>query len=273
MKIHGFTSILYGWRQRYLRDGKEPELERILSDCSASGLDAVEIDPTPENLRLVRANELSVSGAYVGEALHKPYAEIDVERILAVAERVANAGGANLVINANPKGTGAHPQDKTEEEVKRQGDNLTRIADEVEPLGLKLCFHNHASNHFQAENDLRSVVEFSGPNVGLCVDTGWAYTAGWDPLEWIRKYSNRVSAFHLRNQFGADPAEDLTEGEIDMASLVQLLAEIDYEGWLGMELWHPKRIAVERSMVEDVRRSIDYLQGLLCENSKSELHE
>ncbi|MBW8872786.1 MAG: hypothetical protein JF618_11740, partial [Leifsonia sp.] len=33
-----------------------------------------------------------------------------------------------------------------------------------------------------------------------------------------------------------------------------------YDGWLGLELWHPVEMTPERSMVEDVRRSATLLR-------------
>jgi inosose dehydratase len=267
MKIKGFSTNMYGWQDKCWQEGKDPSWEELFRDCAESGVDAVEIDPEQELLKLVQENGLSVSGAYVGLLLHEPFEALRIEEtVLPVARRVAESGGGDLVINADPKGGWGSPELKTEEEFRRQGDNLTRIAATVQPYGLKVSMHNHAATKHNAEGDLRSVIDYASPEVGLCIDTGWAHVAGLDPIELIRKYPDRVYAFHLRNQIGEIPTEDLVEGEIDMRQLVGALSGIGYEGWLAFELLHRQEPRPKRTMIEDVRRSVEYLKQLIKES-------
>jgi inosose dehydratase len=175
---------------------------------------------------------------------------------------LAKAGGTDLVVNADPKGGWGVALPKTEDEFKRQGEHLSRIALIGEEWELKVSLHNHADEKHNAEGDLRSVIEYASPNVGLCVDTGWAHVAGYDPTDWIRKYPDRIDAFHLRNQFGRIPSEDLLEGDINMQKLMQALAETEYNGWLSFELLHNAESQPVRTMKEDIKRSVDYLKLL-----------
>ncbi|MEF3310939.1 sugar phosphate isomerase/epimerase [Paenibacillus sp. GYB004] len=268
MKIKGFSTNMYGWQDQYWQQGKDAPWEELFRKCRESGIDAVELDPTTEVLKLAKAQSLSVSGAYVGLLLHEPFEALRVEEsVLPLATRVAEAGGVDLVINANPKGGWSNPEPKTEEEFKRQGDNLSRIADAVAPLGLKVSMHNHTAERHNADGDLRSVIDYASPEVGLCIDTGWAYVAGHDPIEYIRQYPEKLYAFHLRNMGGALPTEDLLEGDIDMRALIHELAHCGYDGWLTFELLHHKDISPKRTMIEDVRRSVDYLKKLIAETA------
>lgn len=268
MKIKGFSTNMYGWQDSYWQQGKDPSWEELFRDCQESGIDAVEIDPTSKLLSLAKAHSLSVSGAYVGLPLHEPFESLRVEEIvLPVAGRVAEAGGADLVINADPKGGWGSPELKTEEEFKRQGDNLSRIAAAVGPLGLKVSMHNHAAVRHNADGDLRSVIDYASPEVGLCIDTGWAHVAGHDPIALIRQYPEKVYAFHLRNQLGTLPTEDLLEGDIDMRGLIRALAGCGYNGWMAFELLHRKDSRPKRTMIEDVRRSVDYVKNLIEESA------
>jgi inosose dehydratase len=97
---------------------------------------------------------------------------------------------------------------------------------------------------------------------GACVDTGWAHTAGHDPIQWVLKYPERIAAFHLRNQIGTTPTEDLLFGEINIPMLFDILRDIRYTGWMGMELWLTQKTIPQRSMIENVNRSIQFLKGL-----------
>lgn len=267
MHIIGYSSNLYGWFERAKLDGRPATLADVLSGCSEAGLDAVEINAGPqmaEGIAAARAAGLAVSGTYLGLPLHEAWATLDAERVvLPCAHLLAEAGGSDFLVNADPKGGWGNAQPKTEDELKRQGDNLTRLAALLAPTGVRLCFHNHAATPALTDDDLRSVIDYAGPTVGLCVDTGWAHTSQRDGIAWVRAYPERIVAFHLRNQRGPVPTEDLVEGEIDVAALAQALKDIGYKGWLALELWHRADTGATRSMVEDVRRSIDHLRALM----------
>lgn len=264
MNIIGYSSNLYVWQERYKTDGHDTSLETIIRDCAEAGLDAVEVAPKQETVNIVQSNGLKISGTYLGLSLHEPYDALQIEKtVLSVANGLVVAGGTDLILNANPKGEWTNPQKKTEEELKRQGDNLSRIARLVQPLGLKVSLHNHAAAYLLADGDLRSVVDFADPLVGLCVDTGWAHTAGHDPIQWVLKYPERITAFHLRNQIGTTPTEDLLDGEINIPLLFGILRDIRYTGWMGLELWLTQKTNPQRSMIENVNRSIQYLKSLV----------
>ncbi|MGM0834789.1 MAG: sugar phosphate isomerase/epimerase family protein [Bacillota bacterium] len=260
MEILGFSTGLYGWTERYwLEHKKDAPWEELFHRCREAGLDAVELDPLPELVELAKSYNLAVSSAYVGLQLHEK--EIDLEgSIMPVARRLAEAGGRDLLINADPKGGWGVSLPKTEEEFKRQGDHLSRIAAAVCDLGQKVSMHNHADDLHNAEGDLRSVIDYASPEVGLCIDTGWAHVAGFDPVEWIRKYHERVYSFHLRNQKGRVPTEDLMEGDMNFQHLIQALHDVNYNGWLTFELLHSEEVQPRRTMVEDTRHSIEFLK-------------
>lgn len=261
MNIRGFSSNMYGWTERWKRDGKSPEWDELFRACAEAGLNAVEIDADVEKLKLARSYGLAVSASYIGLPLHVPFNTLDVEQsVLPFAERLAAAEGSDLLLNADPinwKNVVA----KSEDHFKQQGENLSRISELVTPMGLKVCLHNHAADNHNATGDLRSVVEYADTGVGLCVDTGWAFVSGCNPIEWVNTYPNRIYAFHLRNQHGKVPSEDLLEGDVDFSSMMASAASANYNGWLALELWHPDSIQPLRTMGEDVQRSINYLRG------------
>lgn len=263
MNIRGFSSNMYGWVERWKRDGKKTEWEELFRACAEAGLDAVEIDADTDKLNLARSYGLSVSASYIGLPLHVPFNTLEVERsVLPFAERLAAARGSDLLLNADPINW-KNPLAKFEDHFKQQGENLTRIAELVAPMGLKVCLHNHAADIHNASGDLRSVIKYADTHVGLCVDTGWAFVSGCNPIEWIHTYPDRIYAFHLRNQHGNLPSEDLLDGDIDFSSLMATAAAAHYNGWLALELWHPESIQPRRTMSEDVQRSINYLRGFL----------
>jgi inosose dehydratase len=260
MSPQGIATALYGWMERYKRDRIEWDWDLIYRECAEAGVDGVETNPDPDRLRLLRSLGLQVSASYVGLPLVLGFDDLDIERtVMPVAARLAEAGGTNLVVNSDAVDWSV-PVRKTVEDAARQGDALSRIAERVRGLGLTVCLHNHAADYDNAQLDLDSVIRFADPAVGLCVDTGWAYVADHDPVQWVREHSDRVHYFHVRNQRGKVPTEDVTDGEISMAEI--LAAAPDYSGWLTLELWHPNDMEPERTMQEDTRRSVQYLRSL-----------
>jgi sugar phosphate isomerase/epimerase len=260
----GVATALYGWMERFRREGVEWDWRTLYGACAQAGVDAVETDPLPEKLAILRDLGLAVSASYVGMPLHTAVPDAALrERVLPVAERLAAAGGRDLILNADPI-EGAPP--KTDDDARRQGEAMSRVASLVEPLGLAVSMHNHAADPAQAELDLRSVIAYADARVGLCIDTGWALVAGADPVAWARSHGDRVRALHLRDIDGRGiPTEALGSeapgtGRLDLAALLAALPRFD--GWLTLELWHPDAMKPSVSFVEANRRSAALLRAL-----------
>jgi inosose dehydratase len=264
MHIREFSTSMWGWYEIYRMAGQDATWEVLFQDCTDAGLDAVEVDADPDVVALTTRFGLSISSPYIGLNLHESWDTLRVhETVLPVAERLAEVGGTEILVNADPKDGWVNPQLKTEDEFRRQGENLARIAELVRPFGIRVAMHNHAATLPAAEGDLRSVVEYSSEAVGLCVDTGWTHVAGCNPSDWVRKYPERIYAVHLRYQVGTVPTEDLLEGEVDVPDFIQALKDINYSGWLSLELWHREDTFAKRTFIEDTRRSIQYPKELV----------
>jgi inosose dehydratase len=262
MNPRGISTALYGWMERYRRDGVGWDWRRIYGDCAEAGVDAVETDPLPDKLAILQDLGLTVSSSYIGMELWRPLRprEID-EHVMPVAERLAAASGTTLVLNADLP---IAPPPESALDPRVQGANLSAIADAVAPLGVNVALHNHADNRSAAQRDLDSVVRWADSSVGLCIDTGWAVASGHDPVQWISQHAARVRALHLRT-VAADglPGEDLTTGTPAVGPLLDAMPGFD--GWLILELWHPEPMQPRRSMIEAVRRSALLLRSIIEE--------
>lgn len=260
MRARGVATALYGWMERFARDGIEWDWTSLYRACAASGVDAVETDPTEPKRAILDELGLRVSASYIGMPLTPRFDDLGVdERVLPIARRLAAAGGDVLVLNADAAQGGAW-EPKTDAETARQGENLSRIADLVAPLGLRVALHNHADHYDGAARDLASVVEHADTSVGLCIDTAWALAAGHDPTAWAWDLAPRVYAVHLRNQSDGVPTSTLAEGDLDVAGFLAALG--DYDGWLTLELWHPDVMTPSVTMAEAVRESAELLRRI-----------
>jgi len=65
--------------------------------------------------------------------------------------------------------------------------------------------------------------------VALQLDTGNAAVGGKDPLEYMKRYGNRYSLFHIKDapSLGADHDTELGKGIIDFRRLLAMIDRID----------------------------------------------
>jgi len=260
--MKGIATNRWPWSSEAKRPQAEKTLDNFLREAVESGCDVVECagEGVAEG---VKRYGLKVCGTYAGGPFHLPWNALDAEqKLLAPAREVARLGGDYLAVNSDPKGTWAKRERKSEDDLKLQGENLSRLAREVKPLGLRVILHNHANTNPLHLDDLRSVTECADPSVGVCLDTGWAITSGDDPVARARALGRRLTGLHLRNQFGEVPAEWLGEGDMDLAAFIKALKDNGYPGWLTTELWHRQDVKVTRSLCEDQKRSVALLRRL-----------
>ncbi|MFC5703981.1 sugar phosphate isomerase/epimerase family protein [Cohnella faecalis] len=263
MNSKGYSSAHYGFLHEYERlNGTSIPMEVLVRKIAESGVRAFESDPTDELVSLAKEHGLHISAAYIGLNLHETADSLQLDnKLLPLLERMARHEVPTLLLNADPKGGWSSPEVKTEDELKQQGENIARVDQIAKAHGIECCFHNHGATKPLAEGDLRSVTEFDGKEVKLCIDTGWAHVAGYDPIEWIRTYSDRVSAVHLRNQRGPVPSVQFDEGELNAAQLLSALREIGYSGWLTFELYHMAETMSALSVAEATKRSAAFVEN------------
>jgi len=260
--MKGIAANRWAWSSESGRPKSEKTLATFLREAAEAGYDAVEC--LAEGLaEAAQVHGLKICGTYVGGPLHMPWDSFDAEeKFLNPARQVAELGADYLNVNGDPKGDWNNRRRKTEDELKRQGENLSRLAREVEPLGLRVLLHNHANTPDLHLDDLKSVTDYADPAVGVCLDTGWALTSKDDPVARARTLGPRLGGLHLRNQRGDVPTEWLGEGDMHVAAFIAVLKECGYTGWLTTELWHRNDVTVTRSMLENQRRTVDLLRRL-----------
>lgn len=260
--MKGTATGRYGWSSEPNRPAEEKTMEVFLREAAQAGYDAVE--NVGEDIGAVAPRfGLKVCGGYVGAPAHLPWHDVDPDgEVMAAAQELAAAGAEYLNINCNPKGAWDNRERKTEDELKLQGDNLTKLAEQIAPLELELVMHNHANSYDLHVDDLRSVTEFAGESVGVCLDTGWSLTSGDEPVARIRALGPRLRALHLRNQWGEKPTEWLGEGDTDMAECIAALKEIGYDGWLTTEIYYRADTDLSASLVDNQTRTVAMLREL-----------
>jgi len=79
------------------------------------------------------------------------------------------------------------------------GHRLTQVAAATAAEGVQLAYHHHMGTVVQSESDIDTLMEVTGAEVGLLLDTGHARFAGGDPAEVARRYAARVRHVHAKD--------------------------------------------------------------------------
>jgi len=245
--------------------GGETPLEVCLSETAAAGYAGIELGnkfprKAPELRPLLQGHGLSlVSGWYSGRLLDRSLAEekAAVEDHLSLLADM----GCKVMVFAEVTGCihGARGTPLSHRPVlaadrwKDFGWRLTEMAKHLAGRGVAMAFHHHMGTVVQSAEDVDRLMDSTGDEVGLLLDTGHLTYAGADPAAVARKYAARINHVHCkdlrRDVLDRVRAEDWSfldavlegvftvpgDGFVDYPSIFPILAGQAYDGWLVVE--------------------------------------
>jgi sugar phosphate isomerase/epimerase len=90
------------------------------------------------------------------------------------------------------------------EAIKKLAANLNKAGEQATAAGLKLCYHNHAFEFAPAGGGGGMLIDVLMANtdpkhVGWEMDIFWVSVTGHDPVDLLRKYSQRVALMHVKD--------------------------------------------------------------------------
>jgi sugar phosphate isomerase/epimerase len=134
---------------------------------------------------------------------------------------------------------------------KDVADVLNRSAEQLEPKGLKVGYHNHQVE-FEAKGGVRPMeilAKSTKPSVMLQLDVGTCLEAGSDPVKWIQANPGRIHSLHLKDWSSRD-SYGVTWGR-GAADWKAILAAAESVG--GVEFYLIEQEVVHASELEDAR--------------------
>jgi L-ribulose-5-phosphate 3-epimerase len=125
-------------------------------------------------------------------------------------------------------------------------------------LGVKWARENHPEK--SAEEMLAGIGGGRYEHCGICLDTGWAGTQGFDALEAAKKLRDKLLIVHLKDvkQAGGHETCALGEGVVAVEKVVRYLVESDWHGDIGIE-----HEPYDRDPMPEVQRSLQRVQEWL----------
>ena len=266
-----------------------PPWREVLDDIERSGVGALELGPLgylpedPEELRRALAERsLRAIGSYVFERFHDP---AKADAIVAKAERacrwIAAASGEVLVIIDQPDDRRAATAGRSHAAPRLEGDGWTamlrtieRVAAVARRAGLRPVVHPHAGGYLEFIDEIERLVADS--DLDLCLDTGHLAYARTNPVDALRRFSDRLGHVHFKDIRGdvlaRVDAEALTfweaiaegvfcpmgEGIVDVPGVVEVLDEIGYDGFTTIE---QDRVPGSGAPLEELLRSVAVLEA------------
>ncbi len=130
-----------------------------------------------------------------------------------------------------------------------------RIAEAVQAdCGLRTVFHHHCAGYVETSEEVDRLLSLTHPDLlGLCLDMGHYAFGGGDPLAALEHHGERIWHVHFKDfdpgvgqrskeqslNYFESVAEgvfcELGKGAVDFASIVRVLNERGYDGWIVVE--------------------------------------
>ncbi len=260
---------IYGWNVEWSRQGKNPDeqLPQTLAEARKAGFGAVEgwlndFSTEEKAMRfreLLWQNGLVLLSVYHGGNLHeREAAERTIATVLEWGGRAKDFPGLIIVFNC------AEDENKSDDALRLQGENVNRLARELQNRGMRLVLHNHVPEMAHDAREFRGMLGMTDVKlVGFCLDLHWVKKAGQDPFGMIRLATGRIQSVHLRNGNGGVWTEWLGEGnDVDYKKAAEALKQAGFKGLLVLELAYEEKTPRTKSLVENETRSRQYIEEI-----------
>lgn len=273
--------------------GAETSLETCLAEARQIGFEGMELGHKfPRDARelaatLDRFGLACVSGWYSAQLLARD-ARAELSRLRPHLDLLKAVGSPVLVfadVSGAIHGNFQRPLSERPRlkagEWREFGRRLTEVAAVTAAEGVRLAYHHHMGTVVQSREDIDTLMDASGAEVGLLLDTGHARFAGADPEALARCYASKIWHVHAKD-VRALVCERATsgnwsflravlagvftvpgDGSIDFARVFHELR--GYSGWVILEAEQDPRIADPMTYA-----SLGYnnLRRLLSENAQ-----
>ncbi|WP_196605592.1 sugar phosphate isomerase/epimerase family protein [Pectinatus haikarae] len=158
--------------------------------------------------------------------------------------------------------------------------HIIGICDRAAKWKVRPVLHPHAGGYIEFADEIdRAASDIPCEKAGFCLDTGHLKYSGMDPVQWLRKYADRLDYIHFKDINQKIYAQVMKEhirffdgcakgsmcpigtGNIDYISIHKLLIEeINYSGYITIEQERDPRNS--QTSLRDVKASLDYLKSI-----------
>lgn len=283
------------WGVEFPDDPRNPSWLRVLDEAKAAGYTGIELGPLgfmPEDPKILGPALAERSMTLIGGVLFRAFHDsAQWDKVKDAALRTCRAltahNARHLVLIDSISPRRAPTAGRAYEAERLRGMERKGLMERLETVarmgreeyGLEVTMHAHAAGFVEFEDELEDVLETIAPNLlGICLDTGHCEYAGFDPVAFYRRHSDRVSYLHFKD---VDPvvrsrviaqrvgfydacAEglfcSLGRGMVNFAALEQALASANFSGWATVE--QDRDPAGAQSTLADAKVNLAYLRSI-----------
>lgn len=246
--------------------GSGYSLERILSEMNQAGYEGTEFGNKFPNEASVLCEILDTFNLKLTSSWHSTYFVLNEQEneLKNVEEKVSFLKEANAeIINIAECSGSVHSdinKSLSSKPILSDSDwglligSLNKAGEICNNYGIRLAYHHHMGTCVQTDEEIKRLLEFTDPNyVNLCVDTGHLYYAGIDPVVFIKNNLDRIEHVHFKDvrkeefkRYDSSSDSFLNtilsgiftvpgDGCIDFSSIVKILQQNHYNGWIIVE--------------------------------------
>ena len=281
------------WGVEFADDPRNPPWTHVLDEAKAAGYMGIELGPLgfmPEDPAILgpalAERQLTLIGGVLFRPFHDPAQWAQVQDAALRTCRALTAHHAKrlvLIDSISPRR--APTAGRSGEAERLSGADRAEFLDRIrsvarigaEEFGLEVTMHAHAAGFVEFEDELQEVLDAIEPRLlGVCLDTGHSEYAGFDPVAFYRRHSERVSYLHFKD---IDPVVrrqtiderigfydacaaglfcNLGQGVVDFRALKGALVSAGFSGWATVE--QDRDPTGARSTLADAKANLAYLK-------------
>jgi myo-inosose-2 dehydratase len=200
------------WSNDDLRElGAETSLETCLGEARQIGFEGMELghkfprDAGELASVLERFGLACISGWYSSALLSRDAAaelthlRAHLDLLKAVGSTVLVLADTSGAIHGDLRRPLAQRPQLAPGDWRQFGRRITEVATATAAEGVRLVYHHHMGTVVQSETDIDALMDVTGPEVGLLLDTGHARFAGADPVALARRHASRIGHLHAKD--------------------------------------------------------------------------
>ena len=200
------------WSNDDLRElGAETSLETCLDEARQIGFEGMELGHKfPRDARaltsiLERFGLACISGWYSSGLLSRDAAtelthlRAHLDLLKAVGSTVLVFADTSGAIHGDPRRPLTQRPQLAPGDWRQFGRRVTQVAAATAAEGVRLVYHHHMGTVVQSEGDIDALMDATGEEVDLLLDTGHARFAGADPVVLARRYAARIGHLHAKD--------------------------------------------------------------------------
>jgi len=200
---------------------------------------------------------------YINSKLHeKADADASIATAVEVSAAAKELGALVVVTNPAPIKWGG-PENKTDDQIKRQAEKLNELGEKLLKQGQTLAYHNHDIELRNAAREFHHMLTGTDPqNVKFCLDAHWVYRGSGDSsvalFDVLKLYGDRIVELHLRQSVKGTWTEDFGDGDIDYAKMWKTLQAMKLNPLLVLEQAVEAKSPNTMNAVDAHKKSVGY---------------